>query len=355
MKDPKIFFIPSQYDGCYYYRGYLPGIYSDSMVVGDFISKDFDEADIVEKAKRADIIVVQRPNEDKRMKLIRALKGLGKKVVFDNDDTYLPDKGIPMHLLQNDRQREIARHMSDCLNKSLRMCDGAIASTETLATEYKATNSNTIVLKNTVDTSDELTCKPNTTGKFRIGLIGSVTTNDDYIHIKDQIRRLDATNEFTFVVFGVKYKDGRILAACDDDNDFWGSLKNVEWQHFVPVNEYYFTIANLALDLAIIPRKQHYFNQCKSNLKFLELSLLKIPVLAQGFTDGTSPYQGIDEKYMTIIVDNSTWHDKIIEIKNNYGRFKLLAEKANYYVKKYYNVRKFAQTWKEEIIKLVNK
>jgi hypothetical protein len=85
------------------------------------------------------------------------------------------------------------------------------------------------------------------------------------------------------------------------------------------------------------------------------MSLLKIPVLAQGFSDGTSPYQGVDENYMTVIVDNSTWGDKIIEIKDNYGRYKNLADKANYYVKKYYDVRKFAKIWKEEIIKLVNK
>jgi hypothetical protein len=353
--EPIIFFINSQFDGCYYYRGYLPGIYSESLVVGDFISKDFNEKEIVEHAKKADIIVIQRPNEEKRFKLIQALKNLGKKVVFDNDDTYLPDKGIPMHLLQNDKQREIAREMSDYLNRAIKISDGVIASTETLANEYRQLNSNTIVLKNTIDPADEFECKENKTGKFRIGLIGSVTTNDDYIHIKDQIKKLDDTGQFTFVVFGVKFKTGKILTACDDDYAFWNSLKNVEWQHFVPVNEYYYTISKLALDLAIIPRKEHYFNQCKSNLKFLEMSLLKIPVLAQGFSDGTSPYQGVDENYMTVIVDNTTWYDKIITIKNDYQHYKNLADKANYYVKKYYDVRKFAKIWKEEIIKLVNK
>lgn len=348
----KIFFIPSQYDGCYYYRGYLPGVYSGEMVVGDFISKNFNEQEIVENAKKADIIVIQRPNEEKRFKLIQALKGLGKKVIFDNDDTYLPDKGIPMHLLQNDKQRAIATQMSDFLNKSLRVCDGAIASTETLATEYRELNPNTIVLKNTIDPSDAFPCKENKTGKFRIGLIGSVTTNDDYVHIQDQIKKLDDTGLFTFVVFGVKYKDGRVLAACDDDLAFWSSLKNVEWQHFVPVNEYYYTISKLALNLAMIPRKEHYFNQCKSNLKFLEMSLLKIPVIAQGFSDGTSPYQGVDEPYMTVITDNNTWFDKIMDCQKNYGRYKELALKAHDYVLKEYNVRNFCWVWKEQITKL---
>src|SRR3990167_1889728 len=142
--DKQIFFIPSMYDGCYYYRGYMPGVYSDSMVVGDFISKDFNEKQIIENAKKADIIVIQRPNDEKRARLVKALKALGKKVVFDNDDTYLPDKGIPMHLLENDRQRDIARQMSKCLNDSLKICHGAIASTEILAKEYREINPNTI-------------------------------------------------------------------------------------------------------------------------------------------------------------------------------------------------------------------
>jgi hypothetical protein len=351
-KEPQVFFLPSQFDGCYYYRGYLPGVYSDSMVVGDFISKQFNQELITSQAKRADIIVVQRPNEVFRANLIKSLKALGKKVIFDNDDTYLPDKGIPMDRLQNDKQREIARQMSKFLNDSLRICDGATTSTEVLAKEYREINPNTIVLKNCIDPLDAYPCKENKTGKFRIGFIGSVTTNDDYIHIQDQIKKLDERGDITIVVFGIKYKDGRIQLSCSEDLAFWSSLKNVEWQVFTPVNEYYLTIANLALDLVVIPRKENYFNQCKSNLKFLEMSLLKIPVLAQGFSDGTSPYQGVDEPYMTIVVDNSTWYDKIVSIKDDYQTYRSLALKANKYVLENYNIKLEAKKFKQAIINL---
>lgn len=352
MKDKKIFFLNGAYDGCYYYRGYMPGVYSGQYVVGDFIAKQFDMEDIVTKAKDADIVVIQRPHEPRRAEIAKILKKMGKKIIFENDDSYLPDKGIPMHLLQNDKQRDIAREMSRHLNETLSICDGAVASTEFLANEYREINKNTIVLKNCIDPLDEYQCTKNDTGKFRIGFIGSVSTNDDYLHIKDQIKRLDDHGGFTIVVFGVKFKDGSILTACDDDRDFWESLKNIEWQPFVPVSDYYYTISRLALDLAVIPRKEHYFNQCKSNLKFLEMSLLHIPVIAQGFGDGTSPYQGIDEEYMTVIVDNDTWYDRIIDIKENYDTYKLLAEKAHDYVITNYNIVNYAQTWYDEIIKL---
>ncbi len=349
----KIFFLPCEYDGCYYYRGYLPGVYSNNLVTGDFVGRQFDVESIIEKAKLADVVVIQRPNEPKRAHIAKVLKQMGKKIIVDNDDTYDPEKGIPMHLLDNDNQRDIARKMSMYINQTLALADGATVSTEILAEEYRKINKNVVVLKNCIDPLDEYPLKPNTTGKFRVGFIGSVSTNDDYLHIKDCIKKLDERGDTTIVVFGIKFKDGSLLPSTGRDHEFWASLKNVEWQPFVPNNVYYFTIAQLALDLAIIPRKEHYFNQCKSNLKFLEMSLLHIPVIAQGFQDGTSPYQGVDEKYMTIVVDNDTWYDKIVEIKDNYEVAKNLADRAHDYVLEHYNIKTYASEWVKKIKELI--
>jgi hypothetical protein len=138
----------------------------------------------------------------------------------------------------------------------------------------------------------------------------------------------------------------------DKDFLFWDSLKNVEWHPYVNVTEYMMTIANLALDLAIIPREDSYFNRCKSNLKFLEMSLLQIPVIAQGFATRDGPYDGVDSKYMTVIYDNSTWYDKIVEIRYDYQKYKRLAEKARKYVLRNYNITKYAKEWTKTIKKL---
>lgn len=134
-----------------------------------------------------------------------------------------------------------------------------------------------------------------------------------------------------------------------EDWDFWASLKNVEWHPVVHVTEYMMTVANLALDVAIIPRKDHYFNYCKSNLKFLDMSLLRIPVIAQGFPNGLSPYQGIDEPYMTVVTDNSTWYNTIVEVKEKHSNYKLLANKAHDYVLENYNIIHYAATWQKTI------
>jgi O-antigen biosynthesis protein len=351
----KIFFCPGAYDGCYLYRGYYPGVYGEQLVADDFIGKKFIAEKMRDKALEADIIVMQRPNEPVRVVLAELLKERGKKIIFDNDDTYLPDVGVPLRMLANDKQREIAKRMNLYLYKVIGFSDGVTTSTDFLAEEYKRffPKKKIIVTKNCIDPSDEFPLAPNTTGKFRILIVGSVASNDDYLHIMNDLRELDKRDDITIVVFGIKQIDGKVLGSYSEDYKFWSSLKNIEWQTYVPVNEYMFTIAKLAPDLVIIPRKDSYFNRCKSNIKFLESSLLRIPVLAQGFRDGKSPYQGVeDSKYMTIVIDNNEWYNKIIEIKDNYPKFKELANQAHDYTVKNYNIKEYAKEWINIIKKL---
>lgn len=351
----KILFFPGDYPFCYYYRGFLPGVYSGQMVLKDFIvmGKQMSSKIAVEKAKEADIIVFHRPKSEEQLSLMRVLKGMGKKVLFDNDDSYKLHDGIPLNKLQNQAQKDLAISFSQNLDKAIQLADGVIASTEVLAQEYSQINPNVCVLKNCIDPLDEFPCRVNTTGKFRVGFVGSVTTNEDYHHIKDQILRLDARGDVTLVVLGIKYQNGHVIDFMKEDYDFWQSIKNIEWHPYEPVNKVMFKMSELALDVALIPRADNYFNRCKSNLKFLEMSLLHIPVIAQGFSDGMSPYQGKDEKYMTVITDNTTWYDKVIDAKMNYKKYKDLAEEAHDYVLREYNIETYAPTWVETIYKLL--
>lgn len=351
----KIFYVQGDYNFCYYYRGYLPGIYSNQTVVSEIMRGDMDtsKVDYYGKAMDADVICFQRPSGKEALKLAQLLKVRGKKIIFDNDDTY---SGVPLARLGSEKRVEIAKELNSNLNEFIKIADGVTTSTEILAKEYRELNPNVAVLKNCIDPMDEFPCKKNETGKFRIGIIGSVTSNDDYFHIKEDIKMLDKRSDVTIVILGVKFSNGKIMPSMQEDYDFWASLDNVEWHPVCPVTEYMLRVADLALDLAIIPRKEHYFNQCKSNLKFLDMSLLKIPVLAQGFSDGTSPYQGIDEEYMTVLVENSVvkyqWYDKIIEIKENHATYTNLALRAYEYVLTNYNIEKYASTWTETIKKL---
>lgn len=349
----RILFLPGDYAFCYYYRGYLPGVYANQGVVLDMIRNGSkpDPQTLTKMALQSDVIVFQRPTDRKYYDLAKLLKSNGKKIIFENDDTY---GGIPLERLDNQKQIDLANEYKKNIIDFLELSDGAIASTEILADEFRKTNPNVAVLKNCIDPLDKLTPKKNNTGKFRVGFIGSVTSNDDYNHIKDQLIQLSNRDDVTIVVMGVKTANGDVLKTMQPDADFWSSLKNVEWHPYCPVIEYMNKLNNLRLDVAIIPRLDHYFNKCKSNLKFLEMSLLKIPVVAQGFSDGKSPYQGEDANYMTVVVDNSTWLETILNVQSNYEKYSRLAEKAHEYVLDNYNIKNYAHEWVKTIEKLCN-
>lgn len=345
----KIFYLNGRYPFCYYYRGYLPAVYSGQKCVSDYLKTDkIDLKKVQEGMEEADVVVMQRPQDINSLRLLRTLKTKGKKVIFENDDTYLVGKGILLERLENDKQRKVAVGLSEMTNQILKEADGAIASTETLAKEYRAINPNVLVVKNCIDPFDGYIRK-SSAGKFRIGLVGSVTTNDDYLHIKEDLKKLDARDDVTIVVFGIKYKDGSSLNFMREDKKFWESLKNVEWQPYVPILEYMYTLHKLNLDLAIIPRQSSYFNQCKSNLKFLEMSLLTVPVLAQDFPG--SPYSQ-DKDYLTLVPLGGEWYTRITRIIEEYPSYLAKAERAKEYVLQNYNIKVHANVWTETIKKL---
>lgn len=345
-----ILFLPGKYPFCYYYRGFLPGVYSNQMVVKDFpaLGEKASTKSISEQVRKSDVVVLQRPNTKERLEFACTLKSSGRKVIFENDDTYK----IDLDRLESDEQRKIAVDFQHYTEEILKVADGAIASTEILAKEYAEINPNVAVLKNCIDPLDEFPVKRNDTGKFRIGFIASVTTNDDYHHMRDQIHLLDQRGDITIVVLGLKYPDGSHISFMSDDVQFWYGLKNAEYHPYVPVTEYMSTLASLALDLAVIPRKDNYFNRCKSNIKALEMSLLQIPVLAQAFSDGKSPYQGDLSPYLTLVEDNSTWYSKIIEIRDNYETYKAKAVQAHDKVLRDYNIQTYAPEWVKKIEEL---
>ena len=109
----KILYIQGNYNFCYYYRGYLPGVYSNQTVVPENIRGEEVSADkLMQKAMISDVICFQRPTSEESYKLAWLLKQAGKKIIMDNDDTY---SGIPLHRLGNEKRIELAKQ----LNKNL--------------------------------------------------------------------------------------------------------------------------------------------------------------------------------------------------------------------------------------------
>jgi glycosyltransferase involved in cell wall biosynthesis len=302
-----------------------------------------DRSKDAEMCLKADTIIFQRPDEQARLESAILLKKAGKKIVFDNDDTY---KEQPKNKLRTLGKK------NEILDTFVHMADLVTTTTEFLADEYRKLNKNVVVLPNYIDPTDWQTPKRNESDIVRIGIIGSVTLNSDFEIIQEYIRELSKRKDVRLVMFGLPYTnhaDKKIRNVMreefSEEIKFWKSI-DLEWVDYVSIKDYPKKLNDLKLDLMIIPRKDNYFNRCKSNIKFLEASMCGVPCVAQGFGDGLSPYQGKeDQKYMLIAHNEKDFREMTEKLIDNKELRRSMGEKARKYVINSYDIRKHYKEW----------
>lgn len=311
----------------------------------------------------ADVVVFHRPNDYRCLEIAQKLREQGKKIVFENDDTYKHLDGVKL--------KEILGKLDGMLDTFIEQADMVTCSTEYLADEYRKLNKNVVVLPNCVDPDDWPEPLRNEGEKVRIGFIGSVAANNDCEGFEEELRLLAKDPRIQLVTFGLPPKFDSTLKAqgyYQEEYKFWDSI-GTEWQPFVAMEDYMETLNNLKLDLMVIPRKDDYFNHCKSNLKFLEASMLEVPCIVQGFGDGKGPYQvdPEDGKYMKIVMpEGYEWNDRqgiltqkdlwMREINKLVGDKELRREmgrKAKEYVLSKYQIKDNIHLWEKAYASLL--
>lgn len=322
-----------RYEGCYYYRCLLP--LQENGWDGDKVTRTgrIKEPAIAGMAMRdADIIVFQRPFEKERFTLFEAMRSLGKKIVFDNDDTYKVNDVMKLG--------KYLDKINENIDFFVKNSDLVTCTTEFLADEYRKLNKNVVVIPNMINPDHFPKRKSNLSKKIRIGLVGSIAHCGDTEHIKPLLKELSDRSDIQLVLFALNGDK-----AYQDDMDFWSSL-NIEWQPFVHMENYYETLNNLKLDLMLIPRLNNYFNRCKSNIKFLEASMLQIPVVAQTWNDGQSPYDK-DGEYMVMANTLEEWRKMTNSLIEDKEWRKMVGRRAKKYVLDNYDITKYGKVYKD--------
>ena len=346
----KVFFCNTLMGGCHYVRALMP--MREGGWDGDKTSLRTEKMSNEVRAQAvldADVVVFHRPNDDRALAVADKLRQQGKKIVMDNDDTY---KGFDKTKLGKlaDKFGEVEAGV-DNFGKA---ADLITCSTEFLRQEYLKLNPNVVVVPNCVDPDDwpdQDEILKNEGEKIRIGLVGSVGLHTDvagFIHVLDDLIKRTNVQLVVFALPADTPESKDVHNYYKPELEFWQSYK-VEWQPFVPIYDYVETLNNLKLDMLLIPRSDDYFNRCKSNIKFLEASMLEIPVIAQGFTTGDSPYQANpdDSEHMKIVIDNTKWIEEIDSLINN-KEFRLeMGRKAREYVLSKYQIKDNIQKWQD--------
>jgi len=130
-----------------------------------------------------------------------------------------------------------------------------------------------------------------------------------------------------------------------DDYAFWDTIKK---EHFAwcKIEDYPRMLNEARLDMMLIPRKDNYFNRCKSNVKFLEASMCEIPVIAQSFPDG--PYEEIENWNNGVLIgDNNDWKKAIDRLINDKMLRRLIGKSAKQYTLNNYNIENKSKLWQK--------
>lgn len=346
----KIYFIGSEYMGCWYVRCFLPMLENNWSGSYSGITKSTLKTPkiVALEAMSADIIVFHRANTVAHHKLAMHLQAQGKKIVFDNDDTFLLDNSHVFMGVDEKGYEQNKERLNNITNNFIKNCDLVTTSTKVLAEEYSKINDNVHILPNYVQPDDWATPLRNEGDKVRIGLVGSTMYHQDFEIIKPLLRKLDESNKVQLVLFGLwtgkkRVENPLIAKVLKKEYKFWDSLKNKEQSPWCDVNYYMDTLNQLRLDIMLIPRRSNYFNKCKSNLKFLEASMLEIPVIASNFKD--SPYEELTDEIGVLVDDPKDWEEAVMNMVNNKARREMIGYNARQYVLDNYDIKNNAHKW----------
>ena len=352
----KVYNITGDYYACAYVRQLLP--MWENGYNGNFIGLNTPkkETELVSKeAQDSDVIVFHRPEKKEHWNVANILKGMGKKIVFDNDDTFKLHKGHPFHKMHTtlelmdkfDKNLKIINEWTDSFIKA---CDLVTTTTKTLAAEYRKLNPNVVILPNCVNPEDWEEPLRNEGDKVRIAISGSAAFSTDCLEIENYIKELDERDDVQFVLFGLGSKKDRkkhpkVTKLFQDEYKFWDTLKNKEHVAGVQRYKYFETLNNLKIDIMLIPRRENNFNRCKSNVKFLEAAMCEIPVVASSFKDG--PYEELDGKNGIKIKDKTKWKEIVDDLIENKKKRRAMGREAKQFAINNYHIKDHAYKWEE--------
>jgi len=355
----KVYFVNSGLNGSYNVRCLFPlqanGWDGDRTT---FLMKQMTPEDKSRAALAAEIVVFHRPVAKQLLELARILRKQGKKIVMDNDDTLTEDNGFKFNEYMDEKRVEKGiEKMTLALDQFAKEADLITCTTEFLKREYEKINPNVAVLPNCVDPFYFPEPKRNETDIVRIGITGSVGVTNDIEALKPIINRYQNDPRVRLVLLSIPPKGENDIykELYSEQYAYWSSV-NMEWHPFVKVDEYYEKLNDLKLDFVIVPRFDSYFNRCKSNLKFLENSMLEIPTIGQSFLTKDSPYEVNPEDAKHLLLANTIgeWMEQIEKLIADKELRRKLGRDAREYVLANYdiNLEKNYKKWPEAYSKI---
>ena len=265
------------------------------------------EFELTQAQNASHIIIYRSPISPELLRLCHLAKDYGKPIFFDIDDlvfdTLYTDqlsytKGLPHHEKENyDANVRNYGYM-------LENCDGAITSTNQLKKELKKYQSKVLLNRNLA--SDELISissqflkdYSHVSDVVKIGYFsGSISHNENFELIKPAIKQL--LKKYSNVQL-------HIVGILDIPKDMKPFENQIVTHDYVDWDKLPVLISEVDINLA--PLVDSIFNRAKSEIKWIEAALVKVPTVASKI--GAFSDMVIDGETGLLVTDDQ-WFDKL--------------------------------------------
>lgn len=309
----KIFYMASSvFGGSEYYRMYQPAKHLREQQLHDtayFTPTSLQQV----KDLKPDVVVIYLQHSKEMLKAVKELQSLGIKVVYDIDDNLWC-----IHPDNNDGNFWTKERLEGA-EKLIKQCDAVTTTTYKMSKLVRKFNVNTYIVPNLVENIESLDNDRPEDHKFRIGWHGSRSHAIDFFpEVVEPLLALQELRDVELVFCG--YIPEVLVGKCR-------YMNAVDPKHFLSY------IASFKLDVGIAPLANEHFNYFKSNLKFLEYSLLGIPTIATSIT----PYEGTT----SILVKNerNEWWNALNRLIKHRHLLNTYGTEARQFVQKHYMIK----------------
>jgi len=281
-------------------------------------------------SSRIDLIVLQRAQWSFELQnFISFFKGK-TPIVYDMDDLIYDSKYLPEYIQSigktNDSFLSSIIASTELYSKIIKQCDGIITTTEPLKAFLENDfNVATYVFPNYLNNEQieiservrNIKSTAENNGRFCIGYFSGSNS-----HARDF-----AVAQSALLKMMQKYDDVDVLVLGHLTlSEEWNTYKEngrLIFKEFVNYRDLQYEIGTV--DLNIIPLQRHRFNECKSELKYFEASIVDVPSLASNNTVYSSVIKhGVDG----FLSDELSWLDNLEYIYNNRFLLKAVTDSA---------------------------
>lgn len=307
---------------------------------------DYQPADVVIIERTAKPGMTLRLAED-YIKRARADKA---RLIYTLDDNLLDLKVEgPIRYSFTTEEMMVVRYFA-------RECGGIIVSTEKLKERMLRLNKRVVVVPNTLDerlVAGRLSGRAeagSSNGRKVIGYMGTLTHDSDLMMILQALRETlrKRKDELEFQLVG-GIADSAVLDAFDGlPVRQMGREDNAEYPDFMR-----WMSESIYWDLAIAPLEDNTFTRCKSDIKFLDYSILAIP----GIYSRVHPYENTVRHMETGYLaanDNQEWLEALERLLADDSMRQEMGRKAQEYVLSNRTLQHCAHKWRDAILSLAD-